>query len=82
MSPENVMYLPEGSICKDCVYCMLRIIEPLDYREFGLNEEAKDDTLVQSLCLLSDVDLCDHIVKECSKFESGGNLLMGNRFLA
>lgn len=74
--------LPKGSICKDCVYCMVKIIEPLDYSDFGLDEETKNDTLVQTLCLLSKEELHDHITRECSKFEAiGSNLLMGNKFL-
>lgn len=78
--PNNI--LPKESICNDCIHCMLKIIEPLDYEEFDLNEEAESEILVQSFCLLSSVDLHDHIVRKCSHFEHNeGNLLMGSKFL-
>ena len=76
----NQRCLPEGSICEGCIHCMIRIIEPLDYEAFGLDEEDEiSSIIVQALCLLSDVDLHDHIVKECSEFEH--KTLMKNIFL-
>jgi len=83
---RDVSYLPEGTICKNCIYCMSRVIEPLDweaYEEFGINEEENgDDIIVQSMCLLSEVELHDHVVRSCNKFEDiNSNIFMKNKFL-
>jgi hypothetical protein len=74
--------LPEGSICENCVYCMRRIIEPLEDSEFDLNEETKDGIFVQVLCLLSDMDLHDCITRECTQYKKEKpGLFIENRFI-
>lgn len=73
-------YLPKGSLCENCVHCMKRIIEPLDYEAYGLSEDDEENVIViQALCLISDVDLADHVVKECNKFDY--EIVMQNKFL-
>lgn len=76
----NQNCLPEETLCKNCTYCMTRVIEPLDYEAYGLDEEENgNNIIVQALCIISDVDLHDHIVKECNKFKY--NIIMKNEFL-
>lgn len=73
-------YLPENSLCRKCAHCMVRVIIPLDYEAYGLQElESEESIIVQALCVVSDVDLHDHIVKECNKFEF--DVIMKNLFL-
>lgn len=82
MNSEGGVYLPKGSICENCIYCICRVVEPLNYEVFDMGEDAKDSIVVQVSCLLLDIDLHDHVTRECSKHESATNsLLMGDKFL-
>ena len=85
MNIEDIACLPEGTKCSDCIYMMARIIEPLtsEGENLGLIEVDEDNNVyVQVSCLLLDMDIHDHIVKECSKYEKAeANLLIDHRFL-
>lgn len=86
MKPEDIAScLPKGTKCCDCIYLIARIIEPvdLDKEELGFIEFSEDSNIyVHVACLLLDVDIHDHIVKECSKYEKAEpNLLIDHRFL-
>jgi len=85
MDMSKFACLPEGSICEKCRFCMSRLIEPLDEEAFEIISQGDDEqtVLVHSLCLMSDIDLNDHVVKVCNKFDdgTGGNPFFANKFL-
>jgi len=81
MIQKDIAGLPKGTKCLDCVYLIARIIEPLDEEEVE-EMEAEDEIFVQTSCLLLDIDVHDHMVRECSKYEKHDpNLLIDQRFL-
>lgn len=88
METNEYVYLPEGSICEDCIYCVARIIEPLDLEdsdwEIYVQEDDDDEESVYThvSCLILDIDLHDHVVRVCNKFDSGNNPFLNNKFLA
>jgi len=79
-------FLPTGSICKDCLNCMVRVIEPLDNDAWEIIGETVDGStaLIHCICLASDIDLNDHVVRVCNKFDGvhqPPNPFMVNKFL-
>lgn len=77
--------LPEGSICEGCVYCIARLIEPLDEEayEIYVQEDEDSDVFIHACCIMLDIDLHDHIVRECNKYDDGDieNPFLNNKFL-
>jgi len=81
MTQNTITGLPKETKCLDCVYLIARIIEPLDEEERE-EMEAEDEIFVHASCLLLDIDVHDHIVRECSKYEKyDSKLLIDQRFL-
>lgn len=86
MDAEEYTCLPKGSICESCIYCILRVIEPLDGDawEIYVQEDENSDIFIQASCMVLDIDLHDHVVKACNKFDDGtdgGNMFLSNKFL-
>jgi hypothetical protein len=87
MDAEEYACLPEGSMCENCIYCVKRIIEPLDEENWEVMDKEEDGVVeniyVQACCLILDIELHDHIVKACNKFDDGaaGNPFLQNKFL-
>lgn len=85
MDHEDLSCLPEGSVCEACVYCIARIVEPLDDEAFEVyapGDDDEDSVFIHTCCILLDIGLHDHVVRACSKFkENTGNILMENKFL-
>jgi len=81
MEQRDIAGLPKGTKCLDCIYLIARIIEPLDEEDIE-DTGAEDEIFVQTSCLLLDIDVHDHMVRECSKYEKyDPNLLIDQRFL-
>jgi len=78
MKQKDIACLPKGTKCSDCIYMMARIVEPLEE-----DIDSEDDSIyVQVSCLLLDIDIHDHVVRQCSKHEKNDpNLLIDHRFL-
>jgi len=82
MKCDNVLCLPEGTKCFDCVYKISRVIEPLDYSDYEEFEIEEGDTIIQHACMLMDIDIHNHVVHECTKYEKEKpGLFIENRFL-
>lgn len=77
--------LPEGSICEECIYCISRIIEPLDDEayEIYVQEDEDSNVFVHTCCIILDIDLHDHVVRACNKYDDGTdeNPFLNNKFL-
>ena len=85
---NDVTYLPEGSICESCIYCITRLIEPLDDEGYEIYQHGDEDNnnFIHASCIMLDIDLHDHIVRACNKYDngrSGGgkNSIFNNKFL-
>lgn len=85
---NNVSYLPEGSICESCIYCIARLIEPLDDEGYEIYQQDDENinVFVHSSCIVLDIDLHDHVVKACNKYDNGQSgggrdVMFGNKFL-
>ena len=75
----NYEDLLESSICLKCRHLVSRTIIPIDYEEFGLQEEdfngeededvkIDDVAMIHNTCIILNMDL-GHIVMTCNKFE-------------
>lgn len=76
-------FLPAGSICSDCEYCMLRFIRDLQGDEWIVEEGEEVDGYVDALCLINGNSLMDHVVTHCNKFDGqdAPNPFLHNKFL-
>lgn len=85
MNTDEYACLPEGSICESCVYCITRLIEPLDEEAWEIYIENDDESsvFIHACCMVLDIDLHDHVVRGCNKFDDGGegNPFFNNKFL-
>lgn len=85
MKADELACLPEGSICENCVHCITRIIEPLDEESYEIyvQEDEESNIFVHACCILLDIDLHDHVVRGCNKYEEKkvGNPFLKNKFL-
>jgi hypothetical protein len=77
--------LPEGSIFVSCSYCITRLIEPLDDESWDIyiQEDDESGVFVHASCMVLDIDLHDHVVRGCNKFDDGEefNPFFNNKFL-
>ena len=75
----NYEDLLENSICLKCKHLVSRSIIPVDYEEFGLQEEdfnyeedeeinIDDVVMIHNTCVILNMDL-GHIVMTCNKYE-------------
>jgi hypothetical protein len=60
--------LPKESRCYDCMYRMSRLIIPLDPEEFNLEP---GDIMVDHMCCLTEEDISNIIVKDCTRYSKG-----------
>lgn len=85
MNSDELACLPDGSICEDCIYCIARVIEPLDNEAFEIyiQEDPDSNIFVHVCCIILDIDLHDHVVRECNKYDDGSNEnpFLNNKFL-
>lgn len=85
MDTEEYVCLPEGSICESCIYCITRLIEPLDDEAYEImtQEDIENNIFVHACCMLLDIDLHDHVVKGCNQYECNieDNPFLNNKFL-
>lgn len=72
------------SICQNCVFCVKRVIIPLDKSDWDMIEEDIEDTeedeaMYHVICSIIGIDL-DHIVLECNKFTAvkGNNIIFNS----
>ena len=84
MDIDNYQCVPEGSICEGCVYCVKRLITPLEDSDFEIYEqETEEDVFVHCQCIVLNIDLHDHIVRACNYYteEEADNPFFNNKFL-
>lgn len=88
METDDYVCVPPGSLCENCIYAVFRLIEPLDegaYELYLFDENNDDGIFAHACCMVLDIDLHDHIVKGCNKFDDGydnsDNPFANNKFL-
>jgi hypothetical protein len=84
MNLDDYQCVPEGSICENCIYCITRLIEPLDDESWDIYiQEAEGAPFTHCRCIVLNMDLHDHIVKDCNYYteEEVGNPFANNKFL-
>ena len=85
MKSDELACLPEGSICESCIHFIGRIIEPLDDEayEIYVQEDEDSNIFVHACCIILDIELHDHVVRVCSKYDDGNteNPFLENKFL-
>ena len=85
MDTDEFACLPDGSICVTCIYCIARLIEPLDDEAYEIYVQDNEDEniFIHACCTILDIDLHDHVVRGCNKYDSGveGSPFGYNKFL-